>query len=169
MPLTGAKGLLRKYWAPALLLLTLVWALINIFVPISSLIVLFQHGGYRPDTLVVDRIHYDNDFESGLTWGVHGRLRGEEARLYAPDLADGKALGYAALVRRYPPGSQIPVLYNPEVTGTLFNHRTLRVLPFSEDLVAVERDRLFWWVKFCLIPFVLAWFIMSRREKHTLS
>ena len=101
-------------------------------------------------------IHYTDDHEAGLTWGFVGRLPGNEAavRMYAPRLADGKALGYRKLREMYPAGMQMKVWYNPEVTGTLFQHRTLRGLPHTPDLVKAELAVIYHWINYCLLPFL---------------
>jgi len=158
-----------KHWPTLMLGLALVWMLVNLFTPISSLIVLFNQAGYRAGVLTVEKIYHQKDFESGLVWGLHGLIADQSVRLYASELADAKRLGYAGLSRKYPPGSELRVWYNPEVTDTLFNHRTLRVLPYTEDLPATEIEQLFWWFKYCLLPFLVAWFILARWKKRSLS
>lgn len=72
--------------------------------------------------------------------------------------------GRQDLIRRY----GTPILLLCIFIWVLFNLHLLH-LPSTNTLTAEETDRLFWWLKYCLLPFVLAWFIMARREKHTLS
>ena len=71
-------------------------------------------------------------------------------------LADAKALGYQKLSVMYPPGMQIKVWYNPTVTSTLFQHRTLRMIPYTQDLVQTELVVIYLWLLYCLLPFVVA-------------
>jgi len=149
----------RKYKAlfPGLLVLAaFTWAMVNIVEVVGSVIVLRHHGNYREETFVINKVHYNDDYEAGLTWGFVGRLSGGERqiRMYAPRLADAKALGYQKLRKLYPAGMQLKVWYNPDVTGTLFQHRTLSIIPYTPDLVKSEVAVIYHWLLHCILPFV---------------
>jgi hypothetical protein len=150
------------------LLLTLVivaalaWMFINLVDVAASLIVLAHQGGYEPATFTVETLRYEGDGEGGLMWGFEGRIGGRTERYYAPALADAEVQGPSGLRRLYPPGIKLEVWYNPQVTATLFQGRTLRVLPYTEDLAAAEVARLRWWVAYCLLPFVLVAALAAR-------
>ncbi len=131
----------KKYKAPFLYLLIIaafVWAIVNLVEVTGSIIVLWHHDDYREVSFVINKVHYNDDHEAGLTWGFIGSLPDSEARMYAPRLADAKVLGYQKLRKIYPAGMQMKVWYNPNVTATLFQHRTLRIIPYTPDLVSSE-------------------------------
>lgn len=167
--MTRPRKQIWKHWPALIFGVALVWMLVNLLTPVSCLIVLANQSGYQSAVLTIEKIYHQNDFEAGLAWGFHGRIAERAVRLFAPELANAKQLGFSGLTRKFPPGSQLQVWYNPDVTDTLFDHRTLRVLPWAEDLGAVEAARLFWWFKYCLLPFILAWFVIARWKKHSLS
>ena len=111
--------------------------MINLVAVAGSLIVLWHHDDYREATFVIGKVYFNDDAEAGLTWGFVGTLLDgdEEVSMYAPELADAKSLGYQRLRNMYPAGMQMKVWYNPDVTATLFQHRTLRIVPYTPDLV----------------------------------
>jgi ribosomal protein L7/L12 len=145
---------------------TFTWMFVHLVDVAAAIIVLSHHDGYQQTTFSVEALHYQTDDESGLRWGFEGHIAGRSERFYAPTLADADALGYAGLRRRFPPGAQLAVWYNPHVTRTLFQGRSLHVLPFTESLAANEIARLQWWAVYCLLPFVLVLGIAARRQKR---
>jgi hypothetical protein len=150
---------IKKYKAlflGMLIIAAFVWAMVNLVEVVGSVIVLWHHDNYREATFVINKVHYNDDYESGLTWGFIGRLPDSkgEYRMYAPRLADAKALGYQKLRKMYPPGMHMKVWYNPTVTATLFQHRTLRIIPYTPDLLNSELAVIYHWLLFCLLPLV---------------
>ena len=151
-----------------LVLTTFVWAMINIVEVAGSIIVLWNHSNYRETTFVINRVYYNDDSEAGLTWGFIGRLTDseDEVKMYAPRLASAKKLGYQKLRRMYPAGMRMKVLYNPGVTDTLFQSRTLRLIPYTPDLVSTEMAVIYHWLLYCLLPFVGALLFAHMVEKR---
>lgn len=151
-----------------LVIATFVWAMINFIEVAGSVIVLWHRDKYQESSFVISKVHYSNDDEAGLTWGFIGRLSGseEEYRMYAPRLADAEALGHQKLMKMYPPGMQIKVWYNPEVTTTLFQHRTLHIIPYTPDLVNTELNVIYHWLLYCLLPFAGAFLFARVMEKQ---
>lgn len=143
----------------------LVWALGNIITVIAGLIVLSHRDGYTKTTFTVTGLIYEKHRESGLLWGLEGTLPDGKARLYAPDLADGRALGYQGLSKRFPSDTRLEVWYNPAVTGELFQGRTLRIIPYTPDLAASEIRLINWWINFCLLPLIVILFLAARLKK----
>ncbi len=145
------------------------WALANSVIPVSSLIVLWNQDGYVKTTFTIDKIQHSSDHESGLYWGFSGRLLDREERLYAPDLADAKTLEYRGLRKLFPAGTRMDVWHNPQLSDTLFQKRTLRVLPCTPDLLETELERISWWLKYCLLPLLIILIIvanLSGRERN---
>ena len=132
-----------------------VWAMVNVVSVVGSIIVLMHVDGYRKTTFTIEKLHHYDDYEAGLTWGFTGRLPDRNGRLYAPSLADAKSIGYRDLQAMFPPGTQMEVWHNPQVTDTLFQHRTLRVIPYTPDLAASELKQIMWWGEYCLLPLLL--------------
>lgn len=149
-----------------LVVLAFAWALATSVDAISSLIVLAHIDGYRQDIFTIEKLRYDSDDEGGLTWGFEGTIAGQHERFYAPHLANAKDLGYARLRRRYPSGTRMQAWYNPKVTATLFQGRTLRVIPYIPDLKQSELHRFFWWIKNALIPLLLTLFLAKRMNSN---
>jgi hypothetical protein len=160
----------RKASGSLLLTLTVVaafaWMFVNLVDVAASFIVLAHQGGYAPATFTVETLRYEGDGEGGLMWGFDGKIDDRTERYYAPKLADAGTLGPTGLSRIFPPGTKLEVWYNSEVTATLFQGRTLRVLPYTTDLVAAEVARLNWWVVYCLLPFVLVAIFAARTKKR---
>ena len=152
---SDARGKFRALFPGLLVLAALTWAMINIVEVAGSVIVLWHHDNYREASFIVDKVHYNDDHEAGLTWGFVGRLSHDEKeiRMYPPRLADAKVLGYQKLRRMYPAGMQMKVWYNPDVTATLFQHRTLNIIPYTPDLVKSELAVIYHWLIYCLLPF----------------
>ena len=163
----GARRNFRGWFIPFLVLAAFVWAMINLVAVAGSLIVLWHHEDYREATFVIGKVHFNDDAEAGLTWGFVGTLLDgeEEIRMYAPELADAKALGYRRLRNMYPTGMQMKVWYNPDVTATLFQHRTLRIIPYTPDLVTSEQRVIYRWLLYCLLPFICA-LLVARAVKR---
>lgn len=92
-----------------------------------------QHQ-YKPATFVVKAAVYFRGDESGDSYWLEGTVFGQQER-FVPDLA-GVAFVHRpeTLTLRYPPGTNIPVLYNPEATRTIVQNESLRVLDASPDV-----------------------------------
>jgi len=161
-PSAARSGGGRGWILWVLCLIAFVWAFVNIITPLSALIVLSHLEGYRATSFRIESIDYYDNHDSGLYWGFQGHVPEEQTRLYAPDLADARALGLKGLRELFPPGSDLRVWYNPAVTDTLFQARTLRVIPYAEDLKASELRRIYRWLIYCLMPLVLALFLSRR-------
>lgn len=150
------KNGVNKYKAPflgVLIIAAFVWAMINLVEVVGSIIVLWHHNGYQEVNFTIRKVHYHNDYETGLVWGFIGNIPDGEARMYAPRLVNAKKLGYQKLREMYPPGMQMKVWYNPRVTDTLFQHRTLQIVPYTPDLVNSELAVIYRWMLYCLLPF----------------
>jgi len=133
-----------------------VWAMVNVVDVVGSIIVLRNLDGYRKTTFTVEQLQHNDSHRTGLAWGFVGRVPDRSERLYAPTLTDAKSQSYSRLKAMFPPGTRMEVWYNPQVTDTLFQHRTLRVIPYTPDLAASEKKQIMWWVTYCLLPFLLA-------------
>lgn len=164
-PATAPRPSFRSLFVPALVLGAIVWAMVNVVPPIGSLIVLVNRDGYGATTFTVERLLHTDDGD-GLFWGFEGRVPDGPVRLYAPELADARALGYRRLTERFPAGTGIPVWYNPTVTDTLFQARTLRVIVRGGDLVEPEMNRIGWWLGYCLAPLVMVLLVVGLRERR---
>jgi hypothetical protein len=137
-----------------LVLAGMVWALVNAVEPAGSAIVLLNRNGYQASTFTVGQLRHTDD-NDGLFWGFDGRVPEGPARLYAPELADAGTLGFRGLSERFPVGTEIPVWYNPAVTDTLFQARSLRVIVRTDDFAAApELARITWWFTYCFTPLV---------------
>lgn len=156
------KGLFRSL----IVIAAFVWAMINLVEVAGSVIVLWHQDDYRETTFIIDKVHYDDDREAGLTWGFVGRIidREGEVRMYAPKLSDAKALGYRELRKMYPAGMHMKVWYNPDVTSTLFQKRTLQIIPYTPDLADTEMDVIYRWLLYCFLPLVgVLWFARAKK------
>jgi hypothetical protein len=145
-----------------------VWLFVNLVDVAGSLIVLLNRDGYQRASFVIADIDYQHRRKTGLFWGFTGKVAGVSERYYAPTLVEEKKPSLSKLRRLFPVKKEMDVLYNPEVTDTLYQRRTLNVLPYAPDFVAVELERLAWFAKFCLLPFGLALifdYFWRRRQK----
>jgi hypothetical protein len=141
-------------WLVVATVVALVWAFVTSVDAVGSAIVLAHASGYTKATFVIEKIDYSDDPEVGLVWGFRGTLPQARERMYAPKMLDAKRLGLAGLRAKFPLGSELEVWYNPDVTDTLFQHRTLRVVPYVSDLAGSERRRIGRWAAFGLAPYV---------------
>ena len=145
-----------------------VWSMVNFVEVAGSLIIVANQAGYAKAEFIVKDVEFSSDPEAGLLWGLEGRINSADIKFSDPGMADGKSLGLSGLRKLYPVGREIAVWYNPKVTDTMFQGRTLRVILHSPDLVVTETQRLMWWVKFCFLPFVLiafyAWYSSLERS-----
>lgn len=156
VPKKAAERKNKGIFLGILIIATFVWAMINLVEVAGSILVLWHHNNYREATFVIQKVYHNDDYGAGLTWGFIGKIvdSEEEMRMYAPRLADAKALGYQKLRRMYPAGMQLKVLYNPGVTAILFQNRTLRLIPYTSDLIKSESAVIYRWLIYCLLPFV---------------
>lgn len=143
---------------PALIIISLVWAVINLVEVAGSAIIVLNHQGYSKAVFMVKNVDYSSDPEDGVRWGLEGNINGEEIQFRDQRIADGKSLGLSGLRKAFPQNAQIDVWYNPKVTEVLFQGRTLRVLHYSPDLLGTEFNRFLWWFKFCFLPFIIVVF-----------
>lgn len=149
-----------------LVLIAIVWAMVNIPRMAGNVIVLINRAGYDRTLFIIDDVFYDNYHDSGLLWGFHGSTPdGEPLRMCAPELAPAKSLGFSGLKKRFPKGTRLEVWYNPGVTDTLFQYRTLNIVPHTEDLVHSEMKGIWWWVTCCLFPLLAVLIFAGRRGK----
>jgi hypothetical protein len=158
---------LKTFILPGVVLLLIVWAMVNIPRMAGNVIVLINREGYRKAIFTIHNVLYDNDPEAGLLWGFYGSLpNGKTLRMCAPELASAKSLGFSGLKSRFPAGTRMEVWYNPGVTDTFFQYRTLNVIPHNEDLASSELKGVIWWVTYCLFPLLVVLIYASIREKR---
>lgn len=143
------------------------WAFITSLEAVSSLIVLANLDGYQADIFTIDKLRHDSDGEGGLTWGFDGKIAGHAERLYAPHLADNSRPEFRELQKLFPEGTAMQAWYNPEVTATLFQGRSLRVIPYTPDLKQSEFNRFIWWIKYALAPLLLVLFLSKHLNSRT--
>jgi hypothetical protein len=88
---------------------------------------------YRPGTYVVTGAEYVHETEGGDTWWLTGTVTAREER-FIPRLAGASSPRSAEdLLARYPKGTKIDVLYNPDATDTIMQGETLRVFAATPD------------------------------------
>lgn len=133
---------------------------------VGALVVLGHHSGYEERLFIVDRVYHDNDPESGFVWGLEGSVIGEQVRLFAPELFPEKKPAYKTLLSAFPPRSKIAVWYNPKVTGTLFQHRSLNVFPQTENFIKEQILKILKWFVFCILPLVFAMFFARKLDSE---
>jgi hypothetical protein len=110
----------------------------------------------------VNRVYYQNDHENGFSWGLEGSVLGDKARLFASEIFPEKKPSYKTLLEHFPTRSKIAVWYNPKVTGTLFQRRSINVLPLTEDFPKEQYQQIFKWFMLCLFPFGLSIFLVRK-------
>jgi hypothetical protein len=160
------KSGLKAFVIAGLVLIFIVWAMVNIPRLAGNVIVLMNRGGYDKTIFTIHDVFYVNDPESGLLWGFHGSLPdGVTVRMCAPELAPAKSLGFRGLKTRFPEGTRLEVWYNPGVTATLFQHRTLNIIPHTADLVQSEMKGIWWWLAYCLLPLLAVLIYAATRGK----
>ena len=160
------KTSLKSFFIPGLVLISIVWAMVNIPRVAGNVIVLINRDGYRRTSFTIHNVFYEDDAEAGLLWGFHGSLPdGETLKMCAPKLAHAKSLGFSGLNKKFPQGTQLAVWYNPDVTDTLFQYRTLNIIPHTADLVRSEMKGVWWWITRCLFPLLVVLIYASAREK----
>jgi lipopolysaccharide export LptBFGC system permease protein LptF len=88
---------------------------------------------YKPATFLVSGAEYYRGDEGGDSWWLTGTVTSHDERL-VPRLR-GAPLPRSAgdLTARYPKGTKIEVLYNPDATETLVQGESLRVLSATPD------------------------------------
>lgn len=163
---TSKSSLLPTYLIPIAVLVSFVWMLVNIFGPISASIVIFNAKGYRQAVFTVEKLHHENRRRAGLQWGLSGMIDHEKERLYSPDLADAAHISYLDLKKEFTAGTRLDVWYNPGVIKELFQGRTIRVLPYTLDLVGSESRRIIWWLKYGLLPFLMTLFLAAKLQRR---
>ena len=170
---TGKKGRrksnLQRFFIPGLVLLSIVWAMINVPRMAGNVIVLMNRAGYDRTVFTIHKVFYDNDPEAGLLWGFYGSLPdGTTLRMCAPQLARAKSLGFSGLKNRFPEGTRLEVWYNPGVTDTLFQYRTLNIITYNKDLTYLELKGVWQWVTYCLFPLLVVLIYASAHEKRVI-
>ena len=88
------------------------------------------------------------------------------------DMIPGRERDRQRLSLGYPPGTIVPVLYNPSETKAVIQDETLRVLPYEagfwENEDAVRR----WLIQWALVPFptaLLAYLICRSRHRRAIQ
>ena len=161
------KARLKRFFVPGLVLISIVWAMINIPRMVGNVIVLKNQAGYKKTVFTIHDLLYDNDPEAGLLWGFYGSLPdGETLRMCAPELARAKSLGISGLKSRFPAGTKLEVWYNSDVTDTLFQFRTLNIIPYKKDLTSSELKGVWRWITYCLLPLLAVFILASALEKR---
>ncbi len=134
--------------------LSFMWLFINSIILLASIIILYNLDGYEKGTFTVSGLRYTNNAEDGLQWSLKGDVDGVPTRLADHSLADIKNISASRVSRKFPAGTEIAVLYNPAVTNTFFQSRSLDIIPYTPDLANAEKKRLIDWIKRCLLPFL---------------
>ncbi len=134
--------------------LSFVWLFINSIILLASIIILFSLDGYEKGTFTVSALSFTNNTEDGLQWSLKGDVDGTTTRLADQSLVDIKNISASKVSRKFPAGSEIDVLFNPDVTNTFFQSRSLNIILYTPDLASAEKKRIIDWIKRCLLPFV---------------
>ena len=88
---------------------------------------------YKPETFLVSGAEYHRGDEGGDSWWLTGTVASHEER-FVPRLRGAPLPGSTGeLIARYPKGTKIQVLYNPDATETLIQGESLRVLAATPD------------------------------------
>lgn len=152
----------------ALVVAAVGWALASSVDAAGSLLVILRRAGYRRADFTVARLSERRSRVRGdqpYHWELQGAVDGARERLSDPALIGKRHQRRGQgreVARRFPPGAVIEVLYNPDATGTLFQGRALRVIPYVEDVLADQSARVGRWLIFGLSPLLMVWFALAR-------
>lgn len=113
--------------------LVLIWAALFALPWWNRVAIHRNRANYRPATFLVSDAAYERG-KRGTSYWLQGSIAGESER-FVPPLADGAARprNRADLLRQFPVGTKIAVLYNPSMTRALIQDETLRVKPDAPD------------------------------------
>lgn len=131
---------------------------------------------YRPATFTVTKpVYYPDHDEGGDSYWLEGTVNGQAERLvpWFSDLPRPRSLADLSVL--FPPGTNLPVLHNPNATTSLIQGESLRVLHATPDLWEREdrlRRRL---APYVLVPvpatltlYLLVWYA-NRRQRRLLA
>ena len=88
---------------------------------------------YKPETFLVSGAEYRRGHKGGDSWWLTGTVASREER-FVPRMRGAPSDRSAKdLIARYPKGTTIEVLYNPDATEILVQGESLRVLAATPD------------------------------------
>jgi hypothetical protein len=161
--------------------LSFMWMFVNSVILVASVLVMLNLDGYEKTIFTVESLSYTDDPEDGLRWSLKGDVEGNPARLadYAlteikniSSLADIKKISAQKLRQKYPTGTKIDVLYNPDVTDTFFQNRSINIILYTPDLGLSEKNNIINWLKNFLTPFLCTSFLLflnNHRKQKSLE
>src|SRR5262245_37235036 len=103
-------------------------------------LVIRQHkADYREEKFLVTGAYFSSD--EGTDYSLSGTIKGREERL-RPEFPPGDGpRNRAALLQAYPLGTQIDVIYNPEVPDRVFHGESARVIHAGLSYLDEEHGR----------------------------
>ena len=132
-----------KLWSCVLIAVVSIVGYLFAFAFINSIVKIVNSADYSDDIFVVTGAHFRNGNGAGGSRSMtHNWLQGNVSgndELYI-DSRISAALSLEDILRYFPIGSEINILYNKNLTRTVVQGETLRVLPRNYDF---ENDKLF--------------------------
>lgn len=119
---------------------------------------------YQSQSFIVVDAVYSRDGEMGDSYWLEGTVNEQPERLIPHRLSAAAVKTTDDLLRRYPKGTNIPVLYNSNATKTLVQSESLRVMEATHDFWEKEaRLRLrFALYIFLPVPLTLSLYLWMR-------
>lgn len=157
-----------------------LWAFANSIVVVNTFVKSRAASGYRAASFVVTSVEYHPSkyvHQAGrrtwipARWWANGTINGTPERYSLPGELRREPQNQKDLERMVPPGRRFRVRYNPELTSTLVQGESLRVLAYAEDpgkATPIYRRYFLYCVLpvlVLLLPCVLVWFSKGRRWK----
>lgn len=142
----------------ALVCLSALWAFINYMNHTRGQIAAYrQIEAYRPAEFTVERVFYTpKQRRSPANWGAYGQVEGQPEEFNLAGFLQSTPTSQAELERQFPPGTVLPVMYNPNIADTGITGVTIRVMPRGADFRKKRKERLDWWLKFTFAPLVVS-------------
>ena len=136
---------------------------------VNRVVIYWTQDEYKPATFVVTAAVYSSGNDEADSYWLEGVVLGQQER-FVPDLA-GVAFDRRSeeLRRRYPQGTSIPVLYNPQATRMIVQSESLRLLDGTPGVWEREkklRRRLGMFV-LLPVPTTLAVYLATRYVNRT--
>jgi hypothetical protein len=132
------------------------WALLWMPSSCNRLVIYVSASSYHPVSFKVTDAVYNANSDSLASYWLTGTVQGREERLIPPLESEAEVNSSEDILKFFPKGTDLPAMYNPAMSGILFQGESLRLRYDNGKFWENEVKGGSWVLKMAFIPIITA-------------